>query len=64
MSRGLTASSECGQFRRTANTSIFGSGETLGLRQIHSKGPITHSQDLVPFYMDESFKAAVDLKAA
>jgi hypothetical protein len=36
--------------------------ETLGFRKIDGKWTITHEHSSVPFYMDGSFKAAVDLK--
>jgi ketosteroid isomerase-like protein len=36
--------------------------ETLGFRKINGKWTITHEHSSVPFYMDGSFKAAVDLK--
>lgn len=36
--------------------------ETLGLRKIGGKWMITHEHSSVPFYMDGSYKAAVDLK--
>jgi uncharacterized protein (TIGR02246 family) len=36
--------------------------ETLCLRQIDGHWLITHAHESVPFYMDGSFKAAVDLK--
>jgi ketosteroid isomerase-like protein len=36
--------------------------ETLCLRQIDTHWRITHLHESVPFYMDGSFKAAVDLK--
>jgi uncharacterized protein (TIGR02246 family) len=36
--------------------------ETLGLRKIGGKWMITHEHSSVPFYMDGTFKAAVDLK--
>ena len=36
--------------------------ETLGFRKIHDKWTITHEHSSVPFYMDGSYKAAVDLK--
>jgi ketosteroid isomerase-like protein len=35
---------------------------TLGLRRVNSAWTIVHENDSVPFYMDGSFKAAVDLK--
>lgn len=35
--------------------------ETLGLRKIGGAWKITHQHQSVPFYMDGSFKAAVDL---
>ena len=36
--------------------------ETLGLRKIDNQWKITHQHESVPFYMDGSYKAAVDLK--
>ncbi len=36
--------------------------ETLGLRKIDDKWKIAHQHESVPFYMDGSYKAAVDLK--
>lgn len=36
--------------------------ETLGFRKIDGQWKITHEHSSVPFYMDGSFKAAVDLK--
>jgi uncharacterized protein (TIGR02246 family) len=36
--------------------------ETLGLRKIDGRWMITHEHSSVPFYMDGSYKAAVDLK--
>ncbi|MGH8727711.1 MAG: nuclear transport factor 2 family protein [Burkholderiales bacterium] len=36
--------------------------ETLGLRKIGGTWMITHEHSSVPFYMDGTFKAAVDLK--
>ena len=36
--------------------------QTLGLRKIGDAWKITHQHDSVPFYMDESRKAAVDLR--
>jgi len=38
--------------------------ETLGLQKFDGKWLIGHSHDSVPFYMDGSYKAAVDLKGA
>ena len=35
---------------------------TLGFRKIDGKCAITHEHSSVPFYMDGSFKAAIDLK--
>ena len=35
---------------------------TLGLRKIDGRWKIAHAHELVPFYMDGSDKAAVDLK--
>jgi PhnB protein len=35
---------------------------TIGLRKIDGKWKITHQHESVPFYMDGSFKAAIDLK--
>jgi len=35
--------------------------ETLGFRKIAGKWTITHEHSSVPFYMDGSYKAAVDL---
>jgi PhnB protein len=35
---------------------------TVGLRRVAGKWMITHWHESVPFYMDGSFKAAVDLK--
>jgi ketosteroid isomerase-like protein len=35
---------------------------TLGFRKIRGKWKIAHEHESVPFYMDGSFKAAVDLK--
>ena len=35
---------------------------TLGFRKIDRKWTITHEHSSVPFYMDGSFKAAIDLK--
>jgi PhnB protein len=34
--------------------------ETLGLRKIDDKWKIAHQHESVPFYMDGSYKAAVD----
>ena len=36
--------------------------DTLGFRKIDGQWKITHEHSSVPFYMDGSFKAAVDLK--
>ena len=36
--------------------------QTLGLRKIGGAWKIVHEHESVPFYMDGSFKAAVDLK--
>ncbi len=36
--------------------------ETLGLRKIEGEWKITHEHQSVPFYMDGSCKAAIDLK--
>jgi ketosteroid isomerase-like protein len=36
--------------------------ETLGLRKIDGAWKITHQHQSVPFYMDGSYKAAVDLR--
>jgi len=36
--------------------------QTLGFRKIGGKWLITHEHESVPFYMDGSYKAAVDLK--
>jgi ketosteroid isomerase-like protein len=36
--------------------------ETLCLRQVDGRWQITHAHESVPFYMDGSFKAAVDLQ--
>jgi PhnB protein len=35
---------------------------TVGLRKIGSEWKITHEHESVPFYMDGSYKAAIDLK--
>lgn len=35
---------------------------TAGLRKIGSEWKITHEHESVPFYMDGSYKAAIDLK--
>lgn len=35
---------------------------TIGCRKIHGKWMITHEHSSVPFYMDGSYRAAVDLK--
>jgi PhnB protein len=35
---------------------------TLGFRKIGGEWKITHEHESVPFYMDGSYKAAVDLK--
>lgn len=35
---------------------------TLGLRRINGEWKIAHEHESVPFYMDGSFKAAIDLK--
>jgi len=35
---------------------------TLGFRKINGEWKVTHEHESVPFYMDGSFKAAVDLK--
>jgi PhnB protein len=35
---------------------------TLGFRKISGEWKVTHEHESVPFYMDGSFKAAVDLK--
>lgn len=35
---------------------------TLGLRRIEGKWLVTHEHTSVPFYMDDSFRAATDLK--
>ena len=35
---------------------------TLGFRKIDDEWTITHEHSSVPFYMDGSFKAAIDLK--
>jgi ketosteroid isomerase-like protein len=35
---------------------------TVGLRRIAGRWQITHMHESVPFYMDENFKAAVDLE--
>ncbi|QHT67302.1 DUF4440 domain-containing protein [Rhodocytophaga rosea] len=36
--------------------------ETLGLRKLNGEWKITHQHQSVPMYMDESQKAAIDLK--
>ena len=36
--------------------------ETLGFRKIDGQWKITHQHESVPFYMDGSYKAAVDLE--
>lgn len=36
--------------------------ETLCLRKLNGRWLVTHSHESVPFYMDGSFKAAVDLQ--
>jgi uncharacterized protein (TIGR02246 family) len=36
--------------------------ETLGFRKIDGKWTITHEHSSVPFYMDGSYKAAINLK--
>jgi ketosteroid isomerase-like protein len=36
--------------------------ETVGLKRFHGAWKIVHEHSSVPFYMDGSFKAAVDLK--
>jgi ketosteroid isomerase-like protein len=36
--------------------------EILGFRKIDGEWTITHEHSSVPFYMDGSFKAAIDLK--
>jgi ketosteroid isomerase-like protein len=36
--------------------------QTLGFRKIDGQWRITHEHSSVPFYMDGSYKAAVDLK--
>jgi len=36
--------------------------QTLGLRKIDGEWKIVHEHESVPFYMDGSFKAAVDLE--
>ncbi len=36
--------------------------ETICFRKIDGKWKITHEHESVPFYMDGSYKAAVDLK--
>jgi PhnB protein len=35
---------------------------TVGLRKIGGRWRITHEHESVPFYMDGSYRAAVDLK--
>jgi ketosteroid isomerase-like protein len=40
----------------------LGFRHTLGFRKISGEWKITHEHESVPFYMDGSFKAAVDLK--
>ena len=36
--------------------------QTVGLKLLHGAWKIVHEHDSVPFYMDGSFRAAVDLK--
>jgi ketosteroid isomerase-like protein len=58
----------CHSLNRMVATTITGEKvdlwfrETLGFRKIGDKWRITHEHSSVPFYMDGSLKAAVDLK--
>jgi PhnB protein len=60
----------CHSFNHLTGTKVDGEKpdvwfrETLCLRQIDTRWLITHAHESVPFYMDGSFKAAVDLKPA
>jgi PhnB protein len=58
----------CHGFVRISGTKVDGeradvwARQTLGLRKIDGAWKITHEHTSVPFYMDGSFKAAVDLE--
>lgn len=67
----ITAGDElafCHGFVRIGGTKVDGkradvwARQTLGLRKIDGAWKITHEHTSVPFYMDGSFKAAVDLE--
>lgn len=48
--------------RKTGEKTDIWVRETLGLRKIEGVWKITHQHQSVPFYMDGSAKAAIDLK--
>ena len=50
-----------GQRTNSEDTDIW-VRETIGLRKIDGRWLITHEHESVPFYMDGSNRAAVDLK--
>jgi ketosteroid isomerase-like protein len=50
-----------GQRTNSEDTDIW-VRETIGLRKIDGRWLITHEHESVPFYMDGSYRAAVDLK--
>jgi ketosteroid isomerase-like protein len=58
----------CHSFNRIAGTKVDGEHpdvwvrETLCLREVDGRWLITHMHESVPFYMDGSVKAAIDLK--
>jgi len=58
----------CHSFNRITGQKVGGENadvwfrETLCLRLIHGHWLITHTHESVPFYMDGSFRAAVDLQ--
>ncbi len=58
----------CHSLNRLSGTKVGGGKnsvwlrQTLGFRKIGGKWKIAHQHESVPFYMDGSFKAAVDLK--
>jgi PhnB protein len=58
----------CHSLNRLSGTKVGGGKnsvwlrQTLGFRKIGGEWKIAHQHESVPFYMDGSFKAAVDLK--
>jgi ketosteroid isomerase-like protein len=67
----ITAGDEvafCHSLNRMSATTTEGSNvdlwfrETLGFRKLDGQWRITHEHSSVPFYMDGSYKAAIDLK--